>query len=160
MVWRALWLILLAHSAAFAVPAEKKSFDIWALQRISRVSQPELSPDGSKLAFVAEKSALLENDSEKHIYVVPVEGGEAVRLTSAGKKNERPRWSPDSQRIAFVSDRSGSSRTATGKRPRRHTANDGPPGVRAPSPRPTLGGAGLLGSSRCRPHAGPRSGSP
>ena len=109
MVWRALWLILLAHSAAFAAPAEKKPFDIWALQRISRVSQPELSPDGSKLAFVAEKSVLLENDSEKHIYVVPVEGGEAVRLTSAGKKNERPRWSPDSRRIAFVSDRSGSS---------------------------------------------------
>ena len=98
-----LWVPLSAQVAA------KKPFDIWALQRVARISDPQLSPDGSTLAFVVEKVLLSENSKRKHIYTVPVEGGREQQLTFDGKSNTRPRWSPDSSQIAFLSDREGSS---------------------------------------------------
>lgn len=87
----------------------KKPFDAYALSRLVRVSDPQLSPDGSTLAFVAERVYLSDNNRQKHIYTVPLGGGEPRRTTLYGDSNTRPRWAPDSQRIAFVSERSGKS---------------------------------------------------
>ena len=100
--------ILLTVPLAGQQPA-KKPFDAYALTRLVRVSDPQLSPDGSTLAFVAERVYLSDNRKEKHIYTLPLGGGEPRRITLYGESNARPRWAPDSQRIAFVSDRSGDS---------------------------------------------------
>ena len=120
-----LWLVLLGVFPAGAQFDVKKPFDVWALQRIARVSEPHLSPDGSTLAFVVERVLLSDNRKEKHIYTVPLDGGPPSRLTYDGKSNHRPRWSPDSTHIAFVSDRSDSSQIwimeADGSRPRQVT---------------------------------------
>ncbi len=89
--------------------APKKPFDAYALSRLVRVSDPQLSPDGLTLAFVAERVYLSDNKKEKHIYTVPLAGGEPRRISLYGDSNARPRWSPDSQQIAFVSNRSGNS---------------------------------------------------
>ena len=58
----------------------------------------EVSPDGTKLAF----------DLLGHIYEMPIEGGDAVALTSGRSWNMFPRYGPDGARVAFTSDRSGS----------------------------------------------------
>ena len=55
------------------------------------------SPDGKLLAFVRA-----DPDAER-IYVAPVVGGVARRLTSS--RGTIPRWSPDGATIAFASDR-------------------------------------------------------
>ena len=107
-------LSLLALCILFALPlagqqAAKKPFDAYALSRLVRVSDPQLSPDGLTLAFVAERVYLSDNKKEKHIYTMPLSGGEPHRITLSGDSNTRPRWSPDSQRVAFVSSRSGNS---------------------------------------------------
>lgn len=120
-----LWAGILACVPLSAQVAAKKPFDIWALQRVARISDPQLSPDGATLAFVVEKVVLSDNAKRKHIYTVAVEGGREQQLTFEGKSNTRPRWSPDSSRIAFVSDRGGSSQIwmtdADGDRQRRVT---------------------------------------
>ncbi len=125
-----LWLVLLGVAPGVVLPVSAqldatKPFDVWALQRIARVSEPQLSPDGSTLAFVVERVLLSDNRKEKHIYTVPLEGGAPSQLTYDGKSNRRPRWSPDSTHIAFVSDRSDSSQIwimeADGSRPRQVT---------------------------------------
>ncbi len=87
----------------------QKPFDVWALHRIVRISEPQLSPDGSTVAFVAERVLLSSNSKQKQIYTVPIGGGAAKQITFFGDANQRPRWSPDSARLAFVSDRSGKS---------------------------------------------------
>ena len=104
-----LWAVVLVCAPLAAQTAAKKPFDIWALQRVARISDPQLSPDGATLAFVVEKALLSENAKRKHIYTVSVEGGQERQLTFEGKSNTRPRWSPDSSSLAFVSDRGGSS---------------------------------------------------
>ena len=88
----------------------KKPFDVYALQQVARVSDPQLSPDGLTVAFVVERVFLSDNRKEKHVFLVSTEGDRpSRRLTFDGESNSQPRWSPDSQRLAFISDRSGSS---------------------------------------------------
>jgi dipeptidyl aminopeptidase/acylaminoacyl peptidase len=98
-----LWLAL-----AGVVGAQKKPFDAEALWKLARLSDPQLSPDGKTVAFVVETPDVAANTRPKHVYTIPLEGGEARRLTTAGSLNERPRWSPDGKRLAWVSNRSGS----------------------------------------------------
>lgn len=88
--------------------AGKEPFDVWALPRIARISDPQLSPGGRTVAFVVERPLVSDNTKTKQIYSVPLSGGDSRRVSLDGDSNTSPRWSPDSQRIAFISDRSGS----------------------------------------------------
>ena len=109
---RALFILLSAAALAAQTPspAAKKPFDVYALQQVARISDPQLSPDGFTVAFVVQRVFLSENRTEKQIFVVSTDGSQpSRRITFDGKSNTRPRWSPDSERIAYVSDRSGSS---------------------------------------------------
>ena len=57
----------------------------------------DVSPDGASLAF----------DLLGDIYRLPIEGGDAVPLTSGRAYDFQPRWSPDGDAILFTSDRGG-----------------------------------------------------
>ncbi len=59
-------------------------------------TQPEYSPDGSKVAFVSDRSGALD------IWLCDGDGSNPVRRTSLeGSALISPRWSPDSRRLAF-----------------------------------------------------------
>jgi dipeptidyl aminopeptidase/acylaminoacyl peptidase len=89
--------------------AQKQPFDVQALMKLARISDPQVSPDGRMVAFTAQTVDLDGNRKTTHIYVEPVTGGAPLQITHDGSTNERPRWSPDSKSIAFISDRGGSS---------------------------------------------------
>ena len=59
---------------------------------------PRFSPDGTRLAFVSNRDT-----DKKQVCVLPLTGGEAVRLTDLPEDAEDPIWSPDSTRLAFAS---------------------------------------------------------
>src|SRR5690242_469503 len=96
-------------AAAGLLAAQKLPFTVNALLDISRISEPQLSPDGRVVAFTVQTIDLDKNARPKQIYVVPVNGGSPRQLTNQGTQNERPRWSPDSKQIYFISNRGGSS---------------------------------------------------
>ncbi len=83
--------------------------DAEAIWKISRIGEPALSPDGKLVAFTVRNYDIEKNNSTRHIYVVPLEGGEPKQLTTEGSVNERAKWTPDSKHIAWVSNRGGSS---------------------------------------------------
>lgn len=78
----------------------------------------DLAPDGRTLVF-----ELLGD-----LYTLPVEGGEATRITSGQAYDMQPRFSPDGGALVFVSDRDGSENLwladADGADPRRLTRGE------------------------------------
>jgi TolB protein len=64
---------------------------------------PEVSPDGSLIVF----SSQVESVNEGDIYVIPIAGGEATRLTSSAALNNMPSWCPSGEQIVFTSDQDG-----------------------------------------------------
>ena len=63
-----------------------------------RDASPRWSPDGTRLAFTSNR----EEKTGAQLYVIPAEGGEALRLTDLGKESaDEPVWSPDGTQIAF-----------------------------------------------------------
>ncbi len=93
--------------------------------KLSRISEPALSPDGTQVAFTVQTIDVPNNTKPSQIYVVPLAGGAPKQLTREGTANGRPRWSPDSKRLFFVSNRSGNSQVwmmnADGSQPRQVT---------------------------------------
>jgi Tol biopolymer transport system component len=67
----------------------------------SIIYSPALSPDGSRIAFVATQ------DGNPEIYVMNTDGSGRIRLTNNSVIDQDPTWSPDGLQIAFSSNRSG-----------------------------------------------------
>lgn len=94
----------------------------------SFISDLAPSPDGSRLAFSAQPvdQGL---DIPIQVYVMGLDGGDPVALTSGLDNNFDPTWSPDGRYIALVSDRDGNEEIyvieSTGGAPRRLTNNPG-----------------------------------
>ncbi|MGH9384247.1 MAG: amidohydrolase family protein [Vicinamibacterales bacterium] len=80
-------------------PYQRRSrdFDSRAARPVRGIMAPTLSPDGTRVAFVAVGD----------LWVMPL-GGEARRLTNDRFVEMDPTWSPDGRALAFSSDRAGS----------------------------------------------------
>jgi dipeptidyl aminopeptidase/acylaminoacyl peptidase len=86
-----------------------------------RDSSPRWSPDGTRLAFTSSRG---EEKSAAQVYVLPLEGGEAQKLTELKEDAGDPVWSPDGSRIAFTSrvpDEAYEEEEDRKRRPRRFT---------------------------------------
>lgn len=89
--------------------AAKLPFTVDAMMQLTRIDDPQLSPDGKWVAFTTQTVDLAANAKPSQIYVVAVAGGDPQRLTADGQSNSHPRWSADSKRIFFEGDRHGGS---------------------------------------------------
>ena len=86
----------------------------------SHDSAPRWSPDGTKLAFTSKRG----EDEAAQVYVLPLGGGEAVKLTELKEDAAGVAWSPDGARIAFsarVRDEAYDEEDEKKRRPRRFT---------------------------------------
>ncbi|HBY92659.1 MAG: thioredoxin domain-containing protein [Ardenticatenaceae bacterium] len=84
---------------------------------------PNLSPDGTKVAFVSSR------DGNPEIYVQNLGTKSVTRITDAPGMDNQPLFSPDGSKIAFISDRAGSIDIwvgdADGKNQKALTTRDG-----------------------------------
>ncbi|HEV2718979.1 MAG TPA: LpqB family beta-propeller domain-containing protein, partial [Thermoanaerobaculia bacterium] len=64
------------------------------------IASPRWSPDGARIAFLANASA--EREAKRQIWILPLSGGDAHRITDAPRGVQQFAWSPDGARIAFV----------------------------------------------------------
>ncbi|MGH9169569.1 MAG: S9 family peptidase [Acidimicrobiales bacterium] len=68
-------------------------------------SDVRLSPDGTRVAWVAAPYGADGEHDEKAIWVARVDSTEPARRFTYGGADSSPRWSPDGKRLAFLSDR-------------------------------------------------------
>jgi dipeptidyl aminopeptidase/acylaminoacyl peptidase len=72
------------------------------LFRFTWIADPQLSPDGSTVAFVRVTVNEKENRYETSLFAVPSSGAESPRRLTANIRDTSPRWAPDGKRLAFV----------------------------------------------------------
>ncbi|MHB8576370.1 MAG: TolB family protein, partial [Dehalococcoidia bacterium] len=77
------------------------------LFRVVSVTDAQISPDGSRIAFVRTRMDETKDEYLSNIWIVPAAGGEPMQFTGGPKRDTQPRWSPDGRWLAFASERDG-----------------------------------------------------
>lgn len=95
----ALALAMPAH-AATAAPA----FQLGDLQKIVSLGEPQISPDGRRIAVIVSTPDWKTDKSKQELDLVDVASGTLRRLTWKREGISSPRWSPDGTRLAFIAD--------------------------------------------------------
>ncbi|MEW6213385.1 MAG: S9 family peptidase, partial [Acidobacteriota bacterium] len=83
-----------------ALAADKRVMTEMDLFKFTWIADPQISPDGSRIAFVRVSVNQKADRYDTALWIVPTAGGAARPLT-AGPRDASPRWSPDGRRLAF-----------------------------------------------------------
>lgn len=110
---RTRWALALCLFGTPLLQGQKLPFDVQGLLKLSRIGDPQLSPDGKLVAFTVQSIDLDKNTRPRQIWIAPLDGGPAHPITTEGTGNHQPRWSRDARQIAFLSDRGGSTQVWT-----------------------------------------------
>ena len=82
------FLIACLLLACISALAQKRPFTFEDMMQLKRVGDFTVSPDSRWVAFSAVDVSLAENSKQSHLWIVPLAGGEACRLTEAGPGTE------------------------------------------------------------------------
>src|SRR3954467_9462995 len=94
-------VLLLLCFCSLLASAQKRPITDKDLFKFTWVADPQLSADGSRVAFVRVTVADKKDDYDTALWIVPTKGGDPRPLT-AGPRDTSPQWSPDGTRLAFV----------------------------------------------------------
>jgi dipeptidyl aminopeptidase/acylaminoacyl peptidase len=75
---------------------------------MDRVSDWQVSPDGSRMVFSVSVTDLESNRRRSDLYLARVDGSNVRRMTTNPASDGQPRWEQDGKSIFFLSSRSGS----------------------------------------------------
>ncbi|HEX6628783.1 MAG TPA: S9 family peptidase [Gemmatimonadaceae bacterium] len=65
-------------------------------------ADPQISPNGSQVAFVRVTADADKDRYDTQIFIVPADGSAPPRPLTSGRSDRAPRWSPSGREIAFV----------------------------------------------------------
>jgi dipeptidyl aminopeptidase/acylaminoacyl peptidase len=119
----ALFVAALLSLAAYAQTKRPMTFD--DLMAVKRIGEAQVSPDGSRVAYVVTEVDKNLNRGKRSVWVVPTSGGSPQQLITSDKNDFSPQWSADGKWIAFLSTREGAPQIfvagADGSNPRKVT---------------------------------------
>ncbi|HYN42168.1 MAG TPA: S9 family peptidase, partial [Thermoanaerobaculia bacterium] len=99
--------VILACSAPLAA-AETHPFSIHDMLAMDRISDAQVSPDGTQAAFVLRTTDLAANRGRTDLWLLDVRTKAVRRLTTHEAGDSNPRWAADGKSLYFLSTRGGS----------------------------------------------------
>jgi len=106
LAWFTLSLTLLGAAAVTASAQETPSDTLLTVQHYldwEQVSDPQISPDGSRIVYARRWVNKLEDRWESSLWIMDPDGSRQRFLIDGGS----PRWSPDGTRIAYIAAADG-----------------------------------------------------
>jgi dipeptidyl aminopeptidase/acylaminoacyl peptidase len=88
--------------ATAAPAAGKRGITEKDLLRFRWIADPQISPDGSQVAYVLVTVNEKEDRYDTSLFAVSTAGGAAPRRLTSGPRDTAPRWSPDGRMLAFL----------------------------------------------------------
>lgn len=88
------------------VPADTR-FTAQDLFGLEIAADPQISPDGSRIAYVRRANDIMKDAARGTIWLVDVATGAERPLAAGEASYGSPRWSPDGKRLAYVSSAEG-----------------------------------------------------
>src|SRR5688500_13595217 len=80
----------------------KRAFEIADLYRVAGVGVPEISPDGSRVAFPVTRYDLPAGERWSEIWVMAPDGSGLRQMTFGRHGNDTPLFSPDGRTLLFT----------------------------------------------------------
>ncbi len=104
------YALVLCCVLAAALPAagDTRPFNVSDLVAMERISDPQASPDGSRVAFTVTTMDLEANGSRKDLWIAATDGSGVRRMTTDPAADFSARWA-DPETLYFLSTRSGST---------------------------------------------------
>src|SRR5260370_275791 len=87
--------------------AGAKQWTLDAIMDLKTVSDPEITADGEKVAYVVRGRDARRNVYSDEMWVVAAGGGPGRRLAAPHDSDDHPRWSANCRTLAFLSRRDG-----------------------------------------------------
>ena len=98
---RCLFLLLAVICIALPAAAQRRNITERDLFNFNWIADPQVAPDGSRVAFVKVTVNDRKDGYNTAIWMVSTASGEIKQLTS-GIRDTSPRWSPDGKYLVFV----------------------------------------------------------
>ncbi|HEV7517113.1 MAG TPA: S9 family peptidase, partial [Thermoanaerobaculia bacterium] len=98
----AVLLLAAAFLPALPAAAAKRPLTETDLFRFVWIADPQISPDGHRIAFVRVTVNAKKDGYDTALWVAATDGSEPPRPLTAGPGDSSPRWSPSGRQLAFV----------------------------------------------------------
>jgi acylaminoacyl-peptidase len=98
-------ILILFFYPLFSQPEKFEYLDVFNLEY---VSDPQISPDGSRITYVRNFHDIMTDRRLSNLWVINFDGSGNRPLTTGNQNDVAPRWSPDGTRILYKSNKDGS----------------------------------------------------
>jgi dipeptidyl aminopeptidase/acylaminoacyl peptidase len=92
-------------AAQAQTPAPRRPLAATDLYRLHAVRDPQVSPEGTWVAYTVASVDSARDRSETDIWMTSWDGTQTIRVTATPGSENTPRWSPDGRYLAFLSSR-------------------------------------------------------